>query len=85
MVPDVTPSRYGAFMANLKSNASSIERILYTRPDGTWGWRLEVNGRKVATDGGQGYENESKCREMADRVIGGYYSEAEKKIVRPKS
>lgn len=43
-----------------------------------------MNGRIVATDGTQGYEDESRCREMADRVIDGYYSEAEKKIIRPK-
>lgn len=70
-------------MASL-SGAKSIERVLYTRSDGKWAWRLVVNGNIVATDGSQGYDNESDCRQMADRVIGGYYSEAQKKIIRPK-
>ena len=71
-------------MAN-HSAPRSIERVLYTRSDGKWAWRLVVNGNVVATDGSQGYEDESECRKMADRVIGGYYSEAEKKIIRPTS
>jgi hypothetical protein len=71
-------------MSTDKSDAASIERILYPRSDGKWAWRLEVNGRIIATDGSQGYEDVAKCRRMADRIIGGYYSETEKKIVRPK-
>lgn len=68
-----------------QSQSQSVQRVLYTRPDGTWGWRLTVNGRIVATDGGQGYVDESRCRTMADRVIGGYYADADKRIIRPKS
>jgi uncharacterized protein YegP (UPF0339 family) len=61
------------------------ERILYKRSDGRWAWRLEAdNGAIVATDGGQGYENQSDARFMADYIIGGGYKNAEKKIIQPK-
>jgi uncharacterized protein YegP (UPF0339 family) len=61
------------------------KRILFKRVDGKWAWRLESdNGRVIATDGGQGYENESDARSMADRIIGGEFKNAEKLIVRPK-
>jgi uncharacterized protein YegP (UPF0339 family) len=60
-------------------------RLIYTRADGRWAWRLVAdNGDIVATDGGQGYENESDCREMADKVVGGSFKDATKKILRPK-
>jgi uncharacterized protein YegP (UPF0339 family) len=59
------------------------ERVLYKRTDGKWAWRLVSNGNVIATDGGQGYENESDCRTMADRIIGGYYKDADKQIIRP--
>ena len=60
------------------------KRILFTRSDGTWAWRLEAdNGRVIATDGAQGYENESDARSMADRIIGGEFKDAEKRIIRP--
>lgn len=55
-------------------------RLLYKRADGKWAWNLTVNGNIIATDGGQGYENESEARTMADRVIGGHYSDADKRI-----
>ncbi|MCZ4327481.1 DUF1508 domain-containing protein [Brachybacterium paraconglomeratum] len=55
-------------------------RLIYKRADGKWAWNLKVNGDIVATDGGQGYENESDARTMADRVVGGYYRDADKKI-----
>jgi uncharacterized protein YegP (UPF0339 family) len=59
-------------------------RILYKRTDGKWAWRLEAdNGKIIATDGGQGYNNESDARTMVDRVIGGYYKDADKRIVKP--
>lgn len=58
------------------------KRVLYKRTDGKWAWRLTVNDQVIATDGSQGYENESDARIMADRVISGYYADAEKKIVR---
>jgi uncharacterized protein YegP (UPF0339 family) len=58
-------------------------RLLYKRSDGKWAWNLTVNGNIVATDGGQGYENEDDARTMADKVIGGTYSDAEKLIKKP--
>jgi len=60
------------------------KRILYTRHDGKWAWRLEAdNGRIIATDGGQGYEQEDDARTMADRIIGGEFKDAEKLIIKP--
>lgn len=51
----------------------SIE--IYERTDGRWGWRLIAgNGRTIATDGGQGYENRADCEQMANDVVGGYYA-----------
>ena len=48
------------------------ERNLYMRADGTWAWRLKADdGDIIATDGGQGYENEGDARQMADWIIGG--------------
>jgi uncharacterized protein YegP (UPF0339 family) len=59
-------------------------RILYKRVDGKWAWRLEAdNGRIIATDGAQGYDNEGDARTMADRIIGGHYKNADKKIIKP--
>lgn len=40
----------------------SAVRLLYVREDGRWAWNLKVTGRNVATDGNQGYENESDAR-----------------------
>jgi uncharacterized protein YegP (UPF0339 family) len=57
-------------------------RLVYRREDGKWAWHLTVNGRVVATDGSQGYENEGDARSMADRIIGGEFAGAEKKIRR---
>lgn len=57
-------------------------RLLYKRADGNWAWHLQSGSNIIATDGGQGYENEGDARTMADRVIGGYYKDAEKKINR---
>lgn len=57
-------------------------RLLYRRTDGKWAWHLKVGSNIVATDGGQGYENESDAREIADRVIEGHYSKADKRIRR---
>jgi hypothetical protein len=41
---------------------------LYERTDGKWAWRRKSwpGGDVVATDGGQGYENENDAREMAE-------------------
>lgn len=59
-------------------------RLLYTRDDGKWAWHLAAdNGRIIATDGGQGFENEADARDIADRIINGEFSDAERKIRRP--
>lgn len=55
------------------------KRLVYKRKDGKWAWNLTVNSEVVATDGGQGYENESDARSMADRIINGEFSDAERK------
>lgn len=58
-------------------------RKLVQRADRKWGWQLLAdNGKIIATDGNQGYESESFCREMADKVISGHYADADKKIRR---
>lgn len=33
----------------------------YQRADGKWAWRIKSGDDIAATDGGQGYENESDC------------------------
>lgn len=59
------------------------KRVVIERTDGKWGWRLEAdNGRIIATDGGQGYENEADARDMADRIISGEFRHADKRIRR---
>lgn len=56
------------------------KRVLYTRADGKWTWRLEEdNGGFVAT--GPGYEHQADARSMADRIIGGEFRDADKKIL----
>jgi uncharacterized protein YegP (UPF0339 family) len=55
------------------------KRIVVQRTDKKWGWQLVTdNGNIVATDGGQGYENESDAKSMADRIIGGEFKDAQK-------
>jgi uncharacterized protein YegP (UPF0339 family) len=74
MPPQIPDERRGEPMAT---------RLIYTRADGTWAWQLTAdNGKIIATDGSQGYKNESDCRAIADAVIGGDYADAEKKIRR---
>lgn len=56
-------------------------RLLYQRKDCKWAWQLTAdNGRVIAVDGSQGYENESDARTMADRIIGGEFADADKRI-----
>lgn len=56
-------------------------RVVYQRTDCRWGWRLRAdNGQIIATDGGQGYENEADARTMADRIIRGDFAAAEKQV-----
>lgn len=46
-------------------------------------WQLTAdNGQVIATDGGQGYENEADARAMAARIIGGDFKDADKRIRR---
>lgn len=50
---------------------------IYQRTDRKWAWRLvAANGRIIATDGGQGYENRAACEEMARAIVGGRYADA---------
>lgn len=56
------------------------ERVVYQREDCRWGWQLKAdNGRVIATDGTQGYENETDARAMADRITSGEFRNADKK------
>ncbi|WP_168217862.1 DUF1508 domain-containing protein [Occultella kanbiaonis] len=58
-------------------------RLVYKRADGRWAWNLKAdNGLIIATDGGQGYENEGDARTIADAVVGGAYRDAEKLVGR---
>ncbi|GAB3526489.1 Lsr2 family DNA-binding protein [Arthrobacter monumenti] len=57
-------------------------RRLYTRQDGKWAWELVVDGKVVATDGGEGYADEAEAREIVNRIIRGEFSDAEKRIRR---
>lgn len=55
------------------------ERNVYQRKDKKWAWQLKAdNGKIVAVDGSQGYENELDCRAMADKVVGGTFKDARK-------
>lgn len=51
---------------------------VYRRGDGKWAWRLIArNGRVIAVDGGQGYDNEADARNMAESIIiGGKHAAA---------
>lgn len=62
-------------MADDETNAV---RHLFKRSDGKWAWHLKVNGKVVATDGSQGYENIGDARKMADRIISGEFEDAKK-------
>ena len=47
---------------------------VYRRRDGKWAWRIKApNGRIVATDGDQGYENRAAARRTLEKVITGEY------------
>lgn len=48
---------------------------VYRREDGKWAWRLRAaNGEIIATDGGQGYENEGDCERIGKAVVVGLYA-----------
>lgn len=53
-------------------------RVLFTRADGSWAWRLVVDGNVVATSGSKGFESKDEAGTMADRVIGGEFTAADK-------
>jgi uncharacterized protein YegP (UPF0339 family) len=54
--------------------------VVYQRADCKWAWRLRAdNNEIIATDGGQGYENEADARDMADRIISGEFKNADKR------
>lgn len=57
---------------------------VYERPDGTWGWRLygDNNSDIIATDGNQGYQKEEFCWEMADKIVGGDYKDAQRTVTK---
>lgn len=57
------------------------ERVLYRRADGKWAWHLLANGDIIATDGGQGYDSLEEARAMIERIVGGYYRDAEERVV----
>lgn len=57
------------------------KRLVYQRKDCKWAWQLTAdNGKIIATDGSQGYEKEADARAMADRVIGGEFAKADKRV-----
>lgn len=60
---------------------AEAKRVVYERPDHTWGWRLFGDNGKdiIATDGGQSYEKESEARAMADKIINGHYKDADRR------
>lgn len=76
VVPLVTP--FHARNKPLTDQKPAPRSVVYQRPDKKWGWRLKTgNGQVIATDGGQGYENEPDARRMANRIIGGEFKDAE--------
>ncbi len=51
---------------------------IYRRADRKWAWRLKAdNGFIVATDGGQGYEDKSTCKQYGVAVTTGAYRDAQ--------
>jgi uncharacterized protein YegP (UPF0339 family) len=48
------------------------KRTVYQRNDGKWAWRLQADNHSIiATDGGQGFENEADATSIADRITSG--------------
>lgn len=47
-----------------------IHAETFRRQDGRFAWHAKSgNGEIIATDGGQGYENEGDAQKMADRLV----------------
>jgi uncharacterized protein YegP (UPF0339 family) len=58
---------------------------VHQRSDGKWAWRLVApNGRIIATDGGQGYENRVDCERIAADVVGGHYDQNPENVDGPE-
>lgn len=58
----------------------STTRTVYQRPDGTWSWRLSADDNEIIASGSaRGYEDETTARAIADKVIGGHFSDAAKR------
>ncbi|MDJ1114740.1 hypothetical protein [Microbacterium dauci] len=53
-----------------------VERVVYERPDGRWGWLLREKEQVIAADGSAGYLSEAYARQMSDRVLSGSYASA---------
>jgi uncharacterized protein YegP (UPF0339 family) len=48
---------------------------VYRRADGRWAWHLKAaNGYIIATDGGQGYENQQDAQSIGLKVVTGGYT-----------
>lgn len=62
------------------------KRIVYERKDGSWGWKLrDDKGGVIAAHGNDNFTTEVEAREMADRVIGGDFKDADKRVSRRTS
>lgn len=62
--------------------ASQVE--VYQRADDRWAWRLRSgNGQIIATDGGQGYENEADCARIATAIVDGDYGSPNRSTMLP--
>lgn len=60
-------------------NTQMAKRIVFQRKDKKWAWELKAdNGKIIATDGSQGYENEADAKAIADRITGGKFEDAER-------
>jgi uncharacterized protein YegP (UPF0339 family) len=60
------------------------ELTVYERPDRRWAWRLKAdNGQIVATNGGEGYPDESSCQFMAEQIVinGGFRDAVRRRTV----
>jgi uncharacterized protein YegP (UPF0339 family) len=54
-----------------------FRRKRYGFPTGKWGWRLiAANGRRIATDGGQGFENKGDAIDIVEKIKNGYFAQA---------
>lgn len=61
-------------MAELKDHQDRLEIYRRDDSDRLFAWRLVVNENIVATDAGQGYENELDAQTMAERILAGEFA-----------